>query len=113
MASLAEGKVEGGVTIFGIDIDVGVKGYAGAVGVEAGGSITTDGVTGSFGGALGFGGKLDVSIDWSDAEWLGDSIEATGKVFAGVNDVVSDVVDDVGDVFEDIGDFFSSNLNWF
>lgn len=117
MASAAEGKVEGGVTLFGIDIDVGVKGYAGAIGVEGGASISTDGATGSFGGALLFGGKLDVSIDWSDAEWIGDTVDAVGDFTADAVDFVGDVADGAakatGEFFDDVGDFFSSNFNWF
>jgi len=106
MASLAEGKVEGGITVFGIDIDVGVKGYAGAVGVEAGASVTTDGVTGSFGGALAFGGKLDISVDWSDAEWIGYSIDAVG-------DFAEDTFEATGEFFDDVGSFVSSKFTVF
>lgn len=97
MASVAQGKVKGGITIFGIDIDVGVKGYAVAAGVEAGGSITTEGVTANFSGALGLGAGLDVSVDWSDAEWIGESIDAVG-------DFVGDATEFVGDTFEYVGD---------
>ena len=75
MASIAQGKVKGGVTIFGIDIDVGIEGYAGAVGGKAGGYITTKGVKGKIGGALGLGAGLEVSVDWSDAKWLGDAAD--------------------------------------
>lgn len=93
MASVAQGKVKGGITIWGIDIDVGVKGYAVSAGVEAGGSITTEGVTASFSGALGLGAGLDISVDWSDAEWIGGSIDAVGDFFEGAGDVVGDVGD--------------------
>lgn len=113
MASAAEGKVEGGVTIFGIDIDVGVKGYAGAIGVEGGASISTSGATGSFGGALLFGGKLDVSVDWSDAEWIGDTVDAVGDFAADTVDFVGDAAQATGEFFEDVGDFFSSKFDWF
>ena len=75
MACLAQGKVQGGITVFGIDIDIGAKGYAGAAGVEAGASITTKGVKGKFGGALGLGGELEISMDWSDAKWVGDTVD--------------------------------------
>lgn len=87
MASVAQGEVKGGFTIFGVDIDIGAKGYAGAVGVEAGASVTTDGVKANFSGAAILGGGLEVSIDWSDAEWVEDS------------------VDWIGDKAEDVGDF--------
>ncbi len=81
MASAAEGEVEGGFTLFGIDIDVGVKGYAGAAGVEAGGSVTTDGVTASFSGAALLGAGLDVNIDWSGFDdWVDDSQSAIYEV---------------------------------
>lgn len=116
MASVAQGKVKGGITIFGIDIDVGVKGYALAAGVEAGGSITTEGVTANFSGALGLGAGLDVSVDWSDAEWIGDSIDAVGDFVGDATEFVADAVEYVGDaaedffegaadVAEDVGDF--------
>lgn len=76
MASVAQGSVKGGITLFGVDIDVGVKGYAVAAGVEAGGSISTKGVKAKIGGALAIGGGLEVSVDWSDAEWIGDAADA-------------------------------------
>lgn len=116
MASVAQGKVKGGITIFGIDIDVGAKGYAVAAGVEAGGSITTEGVTANFSGALGLGAGLDVSVDWSDAEWIGDSIDAVGDFVGDATEFVGDTIEYVGDaagdffegaadVAEDVGDF--------
>ena len=109
MASVAQGKVKGGVTIFGIDIDVGVKGYAVAAGVETGGSITTEGVTANFSGALGLGAGLDVSVDWSDAEWIGDSIDAVGDFVGDATEFVGDAAEDffegAADVAEDVGDF--------
>lgn len=67
-AYLAEGEVSGGITIFGVDIDVGVSGKAGGVGATAGGSVTTDGVSGEVGLGLGLGLGLEISIDWSDFE---------------------------------------------
>ena len=104
MASVAQGKVKGGITVFGIDIDVGVKGYAVAAGVEAGGSISTNGVKANFSGALGLGAGLDISVDWSDAKWIGDSIDAVG-------DFVGDATDFIGDaantVYDAAGDFIS------
>lgn len=86
MASIAQGKVSGGITIFGIDIEVGAKGYAGAAGVECGGSITTKGVKGSFSGALGLGAGVEISIDWSDAKWIGDGIDAVGDFLSDAKD---------------------------
>ncbi len=109
MASVAQGKVKGGITIFGIDIDVGVKGYAGAAGVEAGATVTTNGVTGNFSGALGLGAGLDISVDWSDAEWIGDTIDAVGDFAGGIAETVGDFVGGtvsyISDVGSSVGDF--------
>lgn len=109
LASVAQGEVKGGFTVFGIDIDVGVEGYAVAAGVEAGGSITTEGVTANFSGALGLGAGLNISVDWSDAKWIGESIDAVGD-FVGdatefVGDAASDFIDGASNVVEDVGDF--------
>lgn len=65
-AYLAEGKVSGGITLFGIDIDVGVSGKAGGVGATAEARATTGGVSGEIGAGLGLGLGLEISIDWSD-----------------------------------------------
>ena len=65
-AYLAEGEVSGGFTIFGIDIDASISGKAGGVGVEAGGSVTTGGISGKIGAGLGLGAGVEISIDWSD-----------------------------------------------
>lgn len=67
-AYLAEGEVSGGFTIFGIDIDVGLSGKAGGAGVEAGGSVTTSGISGKLGAGLGLGVGVELSVDWSDFE---------------------------------------------
>lgn len=104
MASVAQGKVKGGVTIFGIDIDVGLKGYALAAGAEAGASITTEGVTASFSGALGLGAGLDISVDWSDAEWIEDGIDWVGDRAEDVGDFVVDTYHATGEFFDDAGD---------
>lgn len=116
MASVAQGKVKGGITVFGIDIDVGVKGYAVAAGVEAGGSISTNGVKANFSGALGLGAGLDISVDWSDAEWIGESIDAVGDFVGDTADFIgdtaksaynaaSDFMSGAADVAGDVGDF--------
>lgn len=68
-AYIAQGKVSGGVTIFGIDIDVGVSGKAGGAGVSVGGGASTNGVSGKIGAGLGLGLGLEVEIDWSDFSW--------------------------------------------
>lgn len=65
-AYAATGSVEGGFSIFGIDIDIGVSGKAGGVGGKVGGYATTGGISGSISGGLGLGVGLDISIDWSD-----------------------------------------------
>lgn len=64
-AYAAEGRASGGITIFGIDIDVGVTGKAGGIGGSAGLQATTGGVSGSISAGLGFGLGVDISIDWS------------------------------------------------
>lgn len=64
-AYVAQGSIKGGFKVFGIDVDVKATGTAAGVGVSAGGSITTNGVHGKIGGALGLGAGLEVSIDWS------------------------------------------------
>ena len=104
MASLAQGRVEGGFSIFGIDIGLGVTGYAGAAGVEAGGSITTEGATASFGGALGLGGKMDITVDWSDAEWIGDAADTAGEFIGGAVDTASEFIGNAGEAIGDIGE---------
>ena len=83
MASIAQGRVKGGFTIFGIDIDIGVKGYAGAVGAEAGASVSSDGFKVNASGAFGGGGGLDISVDWSSAKWVGNTVDAVSKFFGG------------------------------
>lgn len=104
MASVAQGSVGGGITIFGIDIGVNAKGYAVAAGVECGGSISTKGVKGSFSGALGLGVGLDVSIDWSDAKWIGDTADAIGDFAGDAIDFAGTAVDYVGDFAKDTYD---------
>lgn len=65
-AYLAEGRVKGGITICGIDIDVSFSGKAGGAGVSAGGSISTAGIKGEVGVGLGLGAGATISVDWSD-----------------------------------------------
>jgi hypothetical protein len=65
-AYVAQGKISGGFTVFGIKIDLGAEGKAGGAGVHAGGAITTGGVNGSIGAGLGLGAGLSINIDWSD-----------------------------------------------
>lgn len=109
LASVAQGEVKGGFTIFGIDIDIGVEGYAVAAGVEAGGSITTEGVTANVSGALGLGAGVNISVDWSDAKWIGESVDAVGDFVGDVTDFVGDAagdfIDEASNVVEDVGDF--------
>lgn len=70
-AYVASGKVSGGITIFGVKIDASVEGKAGGAGVKAGGSITTNGVSGSVGVGLGIGAGLSISVDWSEFSLFG------------------------------------------
>lgn len=65
-AYLASGKVSGGLTIFGINIDGSISGKAGGIGVGAGGAVTTGGVKGEIGAGLGLGAGLEINIDWSN-----------------------------------------------
>lgn len=51
-----------------------------ATGVEAGRSISTNGVKANFSGALGLGAGSDISVDRSDAKWIGDLIDAVGDI---------------------------------
>lgn len=64
-AYLAQGKIAGGFTIFGIRFDAGISGKAGGAGISAEGRATTGGVSGKIGAGLGLGGGLEISIDWS------------------------------------------------
>lgn len=65
-AYVAKGSISGGITLFGIDIDVSVEGKAGGAGAKAGGNITNSSASGEIGLGLlvGLGAKVDV--DWSD-----------------------------------------------
>ncbi len=65
-AYMATGKLQGGIKIFNIDIDVGVTGHVGGASAKAGGRITTGGVGASIDLGLLLGLGLDISIDWSD-----------------------------------------------
>lgn len=65
-AYLAQGKVSGGFTIFGVKIDAGVTGKAGGVGVSAEGRVTAGSASGKIGAGLGLGAGVEISIDWSD-----------------------------------------------
>lgn len=69
-AYVTSGKVSGGLTIFGIEINATAKGHVGA-GFEAEGRITTGGVSGSIGGSLGLGGSVEISLDWSNFSLFG------------------------------------------
>lgn len=65
-AYVATGSIEGGFSICGIDIDIGISGKAGGAGGKVGGYATTGGVSGSISGGLGVGLGLEIAIDWSD-----------------------------------------------
>ena len=64
----AKGKVKGGFSLFGIDVEVGVTGKAGAAGAVAGGEVTTKGVKANAGLSAILGVEGEISIDWSDFE---------------------------------------------
>lgn len=114
MASLAQGKVKGGFKFFGIKVDASAKGHLGAVGATTGGGLTTKGANVKLGGALGLGGEVELSVDWSDAKWAGDMVQDvgdfvvdTGKAIGKAADAVGDFV---GDVIGDAGDYIRK---WF
>ncbi|MBP3441235.1 MAG: hypothetical protein J6L62_00390 [Clostridia bacterium] len=98
LASAAQGEVKGGITIFGIDIDLGVKGHAGAIGGKAGGAITTDGAKLDLGGALGVGAEVSISVDWSDAKWVGKTVDAIGDTIQGATEFVGNAYDTISTV---------------
>ncbi len=106
MACAAEGEVEAGFTIFGIDVDIGVKGYAGAAGVEAGAEFTSDGVSLDAGIAAVVGPGVSIDIDWSDAKWIGETADAIGDFAEGAYEVTTDF-------FDNVGNFISSGFDWF
>lgn len=75
MAGVAKGEITGEATLFGVDIDVTTKGHATSVGAEIGGKISTNGAKAKLDGAFGLGAGIEVSIDWTDAKWVGDSVD--------------------------------------
>lgn len=124
-AYLAEGKVSGGVTIMGIDIDIGVSGKAGGAGVEAGGRVTTNGVSGEIGAGLGLGAGVEISIDWSDfdpptMEEIGESIQEVGQNIGeglqaageAINEGLDAAGDAISDGFRSAGEAISDFFNW-
>lgn len=65
-AYVAEGKVSGGFTIFGIKIDASIKGKAGGAGLTGSAEATTGGVEGEIGAGLGLGAGIKIKIDWTN-----------------------------------------------
>ncbi len=65
-AYAAQGTLSGGFTLFGIKIDASITGKAGGAGIDAGGSVTTGGISGEIGAGLGLGLGLKLNIDWSN-----------------------------------------------
>ena len=109
-AYIAEGKVSGGISFMGIDIDIGISGKAGGAGVEAGGSITTNGVSGEIGAGLGLGAGVEISIDWTDFdpptfEEIGQGIQDAGKA-------IGKGIQDIGEGIQDVGEAISDWFNW-
>lgn len=118
-AYVAEGKVSGGFTFMGIDIDIGVSGKAGGAGVSAGGSLTTDGAHGEIGAGLGLGAGVEISVDWSDfdpptLEEIGEGIqdvgESIGEGFQAAGEFVEDAGEWVGDRITDAGEAIGDGL---
>lgn len=64
-AYLASGEINTGFEIGGIRVTIGAEGYAGGIGASASGKVTTGGASGSIGVGAGFGGKVEISVDWS------------------------------------------------
>ncbi len=65
-AYVATGKVKGGFTFFGINIDIGVKGHLGGGSAKIGGHVTSGGIGGSLDVGLLAGLGIDFNIDWSN-----------------------------------------------
>lgn len=61
---LASGEINTGFEICGIRVTIGAEGYAGGIGASASGKVTTGGASGSIGVGAGFGGKVEISVDW-------------------------------------------------
>lgn len=98
LASAAQGEVKGGITIFGIDIDLGLKGHAGAIGGKVGGGITTEGAKLDLGGALGVGAEVGISVDWSDAKWVGKTVDFIGDTIQGATEFAGNAYDTISTV---------------
>ena len=114
MASLAQGKVKGGFKFFGIKVDASAKGHLGAVGATTGGGLTTKGANVKLGGALGLGGEVELSVDWSDAKWAGDMVQDVGDFVVDTGKAIGKAADAVGDfvggAIDNTADFFRK---WF
>lgn len=63
---VAQGKITGGFTVFGIKVGVSASGKAGGAGGSIGGSVSTGGVSGSISAGFGLGAGLSIDIDWSN-----------------------------------------------
>lgn len=113
-AYLAEGRVSGGVTIFGIDIDVGVSGKAGGAGVKVGGSVTTNGISGEVGAGLGLGAGVEVSVDWSDFDppSLADIGEGLANAGEAIGEGLENAGEAIGNGLERAGEAVSDFFNW-
>ena len=62
---MAEGKVSGGITVFGVKIDLSVSGKAGGAGAKASAKVGTEAVEGELGLGLGLGLGIKGKIDWT------------------------------------------------
>ena len=66
VATAVQGDADASFSILGVKITGGVSGYAGAIGAEAGASVTTSGVECNIGAAVGIGVNFHVGIDPSE-----------------------------------------------
>ena len=64
-AYVAEGKVSGGITVFGVKIDLSISGKAGGAGAKASAKVGTEAVEGEVGLGLGLGLGIKGKIDWT------------------------------------------------
>lgn len=68
-AYVAQGKVKGGFTIFGIKVDIGLSGKAGGAGASIGAHAVKGSVGGNIGIGVGVGAELEFKIDWTGFKW--------------------------------------------
>lgn len=120
-AYIAEGKVSGGFTFMGIDVDASISGKYGGGGVEAGGYVGVDGFSGEIGAGLGLGAGVEITVDWSDfdpptLEEIGQGIYDVGQsIGEGIRDVgqsIGEGIQDFGESIQNAGEAISDFFNW-